>query len=321
MLSHVQTKTEIRAVLDSLGVRPQKRFGQHFLIDGNLMRRLALAAEITPADTVLEVGPGTGGLTDLLAAAAGNVVAVEIDRALAAFLRERYADRPHVRILQTDVLAGKNHLSPLVLAALQEVPITPRAAGFSPRGAAAEDREGRPPTAPDSLAGGAGRVLLVANLPYNVATPLLTNLLHELPCVSRMGFTIQRDVADRITAGPGTKAYGPLSITMQAAARVQTLARIPPAAFWPPPQVDSTMLRVDVRPQPPLDDAARIARFSRFVRDAFLHRRKTLRYNLTQCLGEAALLVAADAFDLSRRPEELSVSEWTELARRTVLAE
>ncbi|MCP4249876.1 MAG: ribosomal RNA small subunit methyltransferase A, partial [bacterium] len=144
MVVHVQTKTEIRGILDSLGLRPQKRFGQHFLMDGNLMRQLADGAEIGGGDAVVEVGPGTGGLTDLLADAAAAVLAVEIDRGLAAFLTQQYADRPQVRILNTDVLANKNRLSPSVTGAVAEMAATT-----------------------------GGRCLLVANLPYNVATPLL----------------------------------------------------------------------------------------------------------------------------------------------------
>ncbi|MHC4235389.1 MAG: 16S rRNA (adenine(1518)-N(6)/adenine(1519)-N(6))-dimethyltransferase RsmA, partial [Planctomycetota bacterium] len=272
MTQHVQTKTEIREILDSLGVGPQKRLGQHFLIDGNLMRRLAAAAEIGSGDAVLEVGAGTGGLTDLLAATAGRVLAVELDRALARFLRKRFSDRPDVRIIATDVLANKNRIAPQVADALSEL---------------------------SNMT--SGRLALVANLPYNVATPLVANLLQELPAVTRMCFTVQRDVAERIQAAPRSKAYGPLSIALQAVARIRRIARVPASAFWPAPKVDSTMLRLDVEPRPPLDDAELLGRFIRFVRRAFFHRRKTLKFNLSRCLSEAALAKAADLFNLTRR--------------------
>lgn len=288
MPAHVQTKTEIRAVFEALGVQPRKRFGQNFLIDGNLMRRLAAAAELGPDDVVLEVGPGTGGLTDLLVESAGRVVAVEIDRALAEFLRERFAGRANFTLIEGDVLHGKNRLAaPVVEAVKQAAAVSARAA-------------------------------LVANLPYNVATPLLMNLLHELPVVSRLCFTVQRDVAEKIEAAPRTKAYGPLSIVLQAATAIRRVAQVPASAFWPEPGVESTMLRLDVDRRHlagPLD----VARFTALLRDAFGHRRKTLKYNLSRCLDDEALAAAAEAFDLSRRPEDLSVDEWLTLARRTVL--
>ena len=288
MVQHVQTKTEIREILASLGVRPQKRLGQHFLIDGNLMRRLATAAEIGSDDAVLEVGAGTGGLTDLLATTAGRVIAVEVDRALAGFLRDRFAERPNVRVIQADALANKNRTAPQVIDAVNEMAEATR-----------------------------GRVALVANLPYSVASPLLANLLHDLPVVTRMCFTVQRDVAERIEAAPGTKAYGPLSITLQAVTRIGRIARIPATAFWPAPRVESSMLRLDVRPQPLLDHPERIVGFARLVRDAFLHRRKTLKFNLARCLNQDAYASAAGLIDLTRRPEDLNVDEWIDLYCRT----
>jgi 16S rRNA (adenine1518-N6/adenine1519-N6)-dimethyltransferase len=288
--AHVQTKTEIRALLEALGVRPRKRFGQNFLIDGNLMRRLAVAAEIGPEDAVLEVGAGTGGLTDLLVEAAGRVVAVEIDRALAGLLRERFAGRDNVTLIEGDVLHSKNRLASPVVEAVNRA-----AASVS------------------------GRTVLAANLPYSVATPLLMNLLHELPVVSRLCFTVQRDVAEKIEAVPRTKAYGPLSIALQAATRIRRVAQVPASAFWPQPNVESSMLRLDVDRRH-LAGPAEVARFTALVRDAFSHRRKTLKYNLARCLDEAALAAVGEAFDLSRRPEDLSVDEWLTLARRTVLA-
>ena len=287
MAEHVQTKTEIRATLESLGIRPQKRFGQHFLIDGNLMRRLVESAEIGPGDVVLEVGCGTGGLTDLLVEAAGRVVGVEIDRTLADFLRQRFADRPGFRLVEGDVLHSKNRMASEVVATMTE-------------GAAAAG----------------GRTLLVANLPYNVATPLLMNLLHELPVMTRFCFTVQSDVADRIEAAPRSKAYGPLSVTLQTLTSIRRIARIPPSAFWPAPQVESAMLRLDTRENPFTTPEA-VAGFIRFVREAFHHRRKTLKFNLARILNEQALTTAATLIDLTRRPEDLSVQEWAELVLRT----
>jgi 16S rRNA (adenine1518-N6/adenine1519-N6)-dimethyltransferase len=291
MPERVQTKTEIRAAFDSLGIRPRKRFGQNFLIDGNLMRRLAACAEIGSGDTVLEVGGGTGGLTDLLVVTAKRVIVVELDRALAGLLGERFEDRANVRVIEGDVLAGKNKIAPVVIDAVNAW------AAASP-----------------------GITALVANLPYAIATPLLANLLHQLPVVTRFCFAIQADVAERIEAAPATKAYGPLSVTLQTLADVRRIARVPADAFWPAPTIESTMLRVDVRPKV-LASPESIARFISFVRDAFLHRRKMLKHTLSRSLDESAYAVAADLVDLTRRPEHLSPAEWLELARRTVLAE
>jgi 16S rRNA (adenine1518-N6/adenine1519-N6)-dimethyltransferase len=290
MIEHVQTKTEIRTTLDSLGIRPQKRFGQHFLIDGNLMRCLADCAEVGPLDTAFEVGGGTGGLTDLLAATAGRVVVAEIDRALAGLLRQRFADRPSVRLIQGDVLAGKNRIAPAVIDAVNDWAAVPP-----------------------------GTTALVANLPYAVATPLLMNLLHELPAVTRFCFTIQRDLAERIQAAPGTKAYGPLSVTLQTLADIRRIVRVPASAFWPAPAVDSTMLRLDVRTDV-LPGLEAIARFITLVREAFLHRRKMLKHTLSRSLDERAFAAATELLDLTRRPEDLSPPEWVALARRTVLS-
>jgi 16S rRNA (adenine1518-N6/adenine1519-N6)-dimethyltransferase len=288
MPSHVQTQTEIRGILSALGVRPKKRFGQHFLIDGNLMRRLAESAEIEPDDMVLEVGAGTGGLTDLLVAEAGQVVAVEVDRKLAGFLRERFAQTPELRLIECDVLANKNRLAADVVSAIGEAKGT--------------------------------RAMLVSNLPYAVASPLLLNLLCQVPRVTRFCFTVQRDVAERIEAEPHGKDYGPLSVTLQAAATIHRIAHVPPSAFWPRPNVESTMLRLDVQALH-LSSPDQIARFASLVREAFAHRRKTLRYNLRRTLDEAGLQSAEELLDLSRRPEELAVDEWLALARRTALSQ
>ena len=228
----VQTKREIQALLASEGVRPRKRHGQNFLIDGNLMRRLAAGADLDSADTVLEVGPGTGGLTDLLIPRAGHVIAVEIDLALQRILGQRYADAANLTLLRGDVLASKHQLNPELDAILQEGAPRP------------------------------GCVKLVANLPYQVATPVVMNLLVQYPGVRRLCFTVQAEVGERILAGPGTKAYGPLSIVTQSLCRAEQLARVPATAFWPVPKVESVLLRLKVGPTP-FADQERCAAFAK----------------------------------------------------------
>ncbi len=290
-MEHVQTRREIQAVLTEAGVRPRRRFGQHFLVDGNLMRRLVEFAELEPGDCVLEVGPGTGGLTDLLIPRVRRVIAVEIDKTLHGLLVERFAEAQNLTLILGDVLDGKHHLMPSVAGAIVE-----RGASPTPSG------------------GEEGGTKLVANLPYQVATPLLMNLLVDYPQVRRMCFTVQAEVGERLTAAPGSKDYGPLSIVCQSLCTIATIARIGPQCFWPVPRVDSVMLRLDVRERSliPRDE---LPAFVEFVRLVFEHRRKQLRTALTYLCGERVLAGLQDRFDLTRRAEELTISEWLPLFR------
>jgi 16S rRNA (adenine1518-N6/adenine1519-N6)-dimethyltransferase len=282
----VQTKSEIEAALRSAGLRPKRRLGQHFLIDGNLMRRLADAAEIQRHDVVLEVGAGTGGLTDLLVARAGVVVAVEIDPDLYAVLAARLAGAVNLTLIRGDVLNRKHVVAPAVMGVLSASRLCAK-----------------------------GELLLVANLPYDVATPLLANLLLEPLPFARFCFTVQREVGLRIEAAPGGKDYGPLAVLLQLTCRIERVARVPASAFWPRPAVESSMYRLDRVPGP-LESADDRARFADLVRGAFRHRRKTLRYNLARCCGEDVADRVADVVDPSCRPEAVSPQEWVELAAR-----
>ena len=282
---HVQTKREIESTLAAAGLRPRKRFGQHFLIDGNLMRRLVDSAELTPDDLVLEVGPGTGGLTDLLVRRAGRVICVEIDRDLAAVLAERFRGVGNITLIQGDVLRTKHLIMPEVAEVIRKY-----------------------------SGSGEGCVKLVANLPYQSATPLVMNLLVDFPQVRRLCFTVQAEVGERILSQPNCKAYGPLSIIAQTLCTIETVARIGPQSFWPRPEVHSVMLRMDALPSPFADHADR-ARFAALVRGAFEHRRKTLRSALAYVLDEPAMTRVCKTCDVSRRPEQLTVQEWVSLFR------
>lgn len=281
-----QTKTEIEALLAGAGVRPRRRQGQNFLIDGNLMNRLLVAADVSGDDAVLEVGAGTGGLTEHLATLAGRLVAVEIDPVLHRIVQHRLGDAANVTLIRQDVLASKHQLAPAVSEALVNA------------------RRAVP-----------GRMMLVANLPYKVATPLLANLLLHRCGFDRFCFTVQREVADRLLAPSGTKQYGPISIAIQCTCRVERLAALPPQVFWPRPAVESAMLKLDVG-RNPFGTVERLGRFMELLRAGFAHRRKTLKYNLARVAGEDVYRTLADAFDLSRRPEALSVDEWVALGTR-----
>lgn len=278
---NVQTKREIAERMAAAGLRPRKRLGQHFLIDGNLMRRLVDAAELTSADCALEIGGGTGGLTDLLAAQARQIICVELDGDLFVLLQDRFRNTPQVTLIRGDILESKARLSPVVMDVVKQH-------------------------------ASVGDVKLVANLPYQVATPLVMNLLLDHPEVTRLVFTVQAEVGERIMAGPNTKAYGPVSILSQLLCKVQMVSRLGPDAFWPRPAVDSVMLRMDVG-ESPFEDRARLAGFASFVRAAFGHRRKTLRKALSYVLEPEACDAVCRGVDTTRRAESLAISEWLEI--------
>ncbi len=249
--SPYQTQSFLMRRFEEAGVWPHTRFGQNFLIDLNLQRLLLNTAELGPDDVVLEVGTGTGSLTVLMARQAAAVVTVEIDRRLFQLAGEELFGLDNVTLLQFDALKNKNRLNPALLEAVAE-PL-------------------------DAVAG--RRLKLVANLPYNVATPVLANLLACDRPPRTMTATIQKELAERIVAPPGGKDYGALSIWMQSQCRTEIVRIMPPEVFWPRPKVFSAIVLIT------LDDALR-ARipdrdfFHTFVRSMFFHRRKFLRSEL-----------------------------------------
>ncbi len=280
--SFFQTKSTIQSLLLSVGTAPRKRFGQCFLIDRNLMNKLVDSAELTQTDTALEVGCGTGSLTSLLASRCARVVAVEVDSVVAGLAREQLSDFDNVVVLETDALARKSEIAPAVLEA-----------------ACNAQRE----------AGGA--LKLVANLPYDIATPLVVDLLLcELPIAS-LCFTVQTEVADRFLAAHSTGDYGPVSVLTQLLTEASRVCKLPPQAFWPAPKVHSTMVRLVPRPR---DEwlHANLKAFSEFVHGFFRFRRKTIGH-ISRMLSLPAGLHAALAeigVDPSARPENLAPAQW-----------
>ncbi len=276
-----QTKSEIRSLLAAAGLSPRKRYGQSFLIDLNLMRKLVAAADVRPDDVILEVGPGTGSLTEVLLKRGARVIAVEIDHGLQALLRDRLGKHPRFTLVQADVLAGKHELNPLVVNVLNEQP--PRL-------------------------GGAYK--LVANLPYQVATPLLMELLYTAPPFERLTCTIQKEVGERLAAEPRTGAYGTVSVISQTLAAIDLIAIMPASAFWPSPKVESIMLTLRPRPADQID-VDDVPDFVRFVRQGFSRRRKMLR----RIVRDWELLDVLAAFQRAgvspdARPEELTPQAW-----------
>ncbi len=291
-MSHAyQTKRQIRTLLEAAGLRPRKRFGQNFLIDGNLMRRLVDAAELSRDDVVLEVGAGTGSLTAALAERAGRVIAIEVDKDLYGRLDAQFADVAEVRLIRADALESKNRLSPHLVDAVES-----SAQAFS------------------------GRCVLVANLPYQIATPLIGNILLDVPRIRRLCFTVQLEVGERFAAAAGTPAFGPISVLAQMTCDIQVLGRVPPDAFWPAPKVESVMLRLDVKERPSGADEAPVTlrAMTEFVRGLFEHRRKTLRAGL-RLAGYDPGRLSEPAVDLDRRAESLLIPEWIALWRQVSL--
>lgn len=243
-----QTPSYLMQRFREAGFEPHSRHGQNFLIDLNLLQILLDAADLGPDDVVLEIGTGMGTLTTLMAPLAAHVVTVEIDEHLYQLASEELLEFDNVTMLQQDALRNKNNLHPAVLETINEL-----------------------------VAAAPGRQLkLVANLPYNVATPIISNLL-EAPIVPvSMTVTIQKEMGDRLLAAPGTKDYSALSIWVQSLCEVELVRVLPPHVFWPKPKVNSAI--VQIRPRPEM--RARIPDlkfFHEFVRAMFFHRRKFLR--------------------------------------------
>lgn len=294
----MQTKRQIQELLSSIGVAPNRRLGQHFLVDLNLMRLLIDSAQIGPADVVLEVGPGTGSLTEALAQSAGQVVAVEIDKNVAGLAQLRLAGAHNVQILNTDALSNKGSLAPTVIQAVE----------------LARARLRQTSSTPDAT-----RLMLVANLPYDVASPVMINLVKGPLVVDAMCVTVQKEVAQRMIASPGGRDYGTLSIFLQATGEVEMLRTLPPGAFWPPPQVDSAIVRYR-RNEQKSRQIANMDLFSAVIGLFIGHRRKMLRACAKQAppqLGGKEIWPAIFErliIDPTRRPEEIPPEQYVEMA-------
>jgi 16S rRNA (adenine1518-N6/adenine1519-N6)-dimethyltransferase len=243
-----QTLSYLRQLFDDRHIRPKNKLGQNFLIDLNLLDLIARTAKLTAQDLAVEIGCGTGSLTMRLADQAGAVLAVEIDPAFFNLAQETVAGRDHVVLIHADVLKNKNELRPQVLQALEEL----------------------------RRSSGCERLKLVANLPYAVATPVIGNfLISDLP-FERMVVTVQWEIAERLSALPGTKPYGALAVLVQSLAQVTLVRRLPSTVFFPRPQVASAV--VQLQPDPVKRKAVGdVLRFRNFLRDLYTHRRKNLR--------------------------------------------
>ncbi len=274
------------AVLDQFGIRAKKKYGQNFLINRNVVDQIVEAAEITKEDCVLEIGPGIGTMTQILSEAAGHVVAVEIDESLEKVLALTLEDRDNVTVLFQDILKTD-------LAAIS-----------------AEYNQGRP-------------LKCVANLPYYITTPILLQLLQEAESFESITVMVQKEVADRIQATEKDKEYGALSLAVRYYSEPERVCVVPPGCFVPRPGVDSAVLRLQVRREPPVEADEEF--LFALIRASFNQRRKTLANALSHGLQNGAYAVNREmvqealremGLSESVRGEKLSLEQFAKLARK-----
>jgi 16S rRNA (adenine1518-N6/adenine1519-N6)-dimethyltransferase len=273
---------DVRRLLREFDFQPQKGLGQNFLISERSLRRIVAAADLEPGDMVLEVGPGLGTLTRLLAQRAERVIAVELDQRLVEILSQALADFPNVEIVQGDILE------------------------MEPGGAG-------------GVSGLSPGYKVVANLPYYITSAVLRHLLTARVKPQWMVVTVQREVAQRMIAGPGQMSL--LSVSVQFYGRPRVVARIPAGAFYPVPKVNSAVVRIDLYDSPPVA-VADVDRFFQVVRAGFGQRRKQLRNALAHGLSLPVSTVVEAlhraGVDEKRRAQTVSIEEWARITQETI---
>lgn len=275
----------IKQIKDKHNFRLSKSLGQNFLTDGNIVDKIIESANAGPTDLVIEVGPGIGVLTAAAAQQAGRVVAVEIDRGLIPILKETLKDCENVEVVNRDIL--KTDLNQLI-SDYEEIN--------------GEKRTG---------------VKIIGNLPYYITTPIIMKILEDGVKADSLTIMLQKEVADRILAGPGSKTYGALSVAVQYYCTVSPVAKVPKEVFVPQPKVDSAVIRLDLRKEKPVELVSEAAFFAT-VKGGFGQRRKTLLNSLTGVMGrtkeEIGAALAQAGIDPKRRAETLSIQEFASLA-------
>jgi len=270
-----------RQLLRQFGVKPRKSLGQHFLIDETVLECILSAAELNPGDIVVEVGPGLGILTEGLAKQGAQVIAVELDRKLVTLLKRRLTAFPDVKIINADILR-----------------VTPR-----------QILESK--SAVSALFQG---YKVIANLPYYITSPLLRHFFEALPQPSEMIVMVQKEVGEAMVAKPGNMSL--LSVKTQFYSKPTIVSYVPPSSFYPPPKVDSVILRLDVYSQSPIE-IPNPASFFDVVMHGFSSPRKQLRNSLAHSLdmppSQVTLLLEQTGIEGERRAETLSLEEWREL--------
>jgi 16S rRNA (adenine1518-N6/adenine1519-N6)-dimethyltransferase len=270
-----------RQVLRQFGFKPKKSLGQHFLVDEAVLERILSAAELGPGDIVVEIGPGLGVLTEGLAKQRARVIAVELDSKLVALLKKRLAAFPDVKIVHADILK----VTPQRLLQ-NNLPAPELARGYK----------------------------VIANLPYYITSPVLSHFLEAQPRPSAMVVMVQKEVGEAIAAAPGKMRL--LSVKAQFYSQPAIISYVPAASFYPPPKVDSVILRLDVYSRP-LIEVSDVAGFFDIVMHGFSAPRKQLRNSLAHSLGmppdQVASLLEQAGIDAKRRAETLSLEEWRKL--------
>ncbi len=282
-MAYLGNPTNTIQILKKYNFNFQKRYGQNFLIDNHILEKIIAAAEITKEDCVLEIGPGIGTMTQYLAESAGEVIAVEIDRSLIPILKDTLSDYDNVTILNEDIL--KVDIRALVQ----------------------EKNEGKP-------------IKVVANLPYYITTPILMGLFESHVPLHSITVMVQKEVADRMQAGPGTKDYGALSLAVQYYAEPKIALQVSPACFMPKPNVGSAVIQLKKHKENPVHVKDEVYLFS-LIRAAFGQRRKTLVNSLMNAgnmnVTKEQILCALEKMELSPsiRGEALTLSQFAELSR------
>jgi len=270
--------TQLKRQLQQVGISPKKGLGQHFLVDSEVLQDILSTAQPNEQDIIIEVGPGLGVLTKELAARAGWVIGIEVDKRLISPLEQTLTSYTNVTILNTDILQT-------------DIPALLTHASLSNQ-----------------------RYTMVAALPYNIASPVLRHFLEASIQPASMVVMLQREVADTIAAPPGKMSL--LSVAVQLYGKATVIRYVTPQSFYPPPKIDSAILKIDVYDQPAVE-VPDITRFFTIVRAGFSAPRKQLRNSLAQGLhlatAEAAVLLEQAQIDPSRRAESLALSEWAEL--------
>jgi len=270
--------TSIKRELTAYGLFPKKRLGQHFLVDPNILDKVIRTAQVGKEDVILEVGPGLGGMTLALAHDAKKVIAIEVDTKIVAILKEKVAGHRNIEVMESDIL--KVDFKQFF------------------------GMEGHP-------------IKVVANLPYQISTPLLFRFIESKEAFSTFTLMLQKEVAERIVAPPGRKEYGPLSIFVQLFLDVSIRFHIKPSAFFPPPRVESAVVHM-VWKEKPMIETNDEEWFKRVVRACFGHRRKTLmnalRHSELSIPESIGLRMEKIGIDPRRRPETLTIQDFASLA-------
>jgi len=283
------TGRQLRALFAARGIRPKRGLGQNFLVDPNLLQVVAGAAELTRDHVVMEIGAGTGSLTEILAAQCGEVVAIEKDEYLGKIARDSLASVQNVRLISSDILDKTGGIAPRALQPVDEILKSGRCSRFK----------------------------VVGDLPFSIATPVITGLMQAEPMPELIVATVQLEVAERLIAAPRTRAYGFLSVLVQSHASVELIRKLPPWVYWPRPKVWSALVRIGSIQRP---DPAAAASLRNVASALFEQRRKTaanalIMKGVAESKDAAERLLARVGVEPSRRADALTVDETVRLAR------